>query len=265
MQEKVYCLSEEPDMIIAVDLGGTKMLATLLDDDLNLKDKIKIETPQTTDGKEILGIIVRAINKLLKNSSKTDVEGIAVCVPSPVNSKTGVVLTATNIGFKNYPLRDELQQATGLPVIVENDVSAGIYGEYRRGAGRGKKHIVGIYPGTGIGGGVILDGKLYRGASGGAGELGHMIVQSGGRLCGCGRYGCLESLASKTALAKDLVQLAATGKSPTIFNAVGTDYTEIKSNHIRKALKARGRSGHWAGESCSRFSWYWNGELCEHL
>ena len=238
MEEGVYCLREEPDMIIAIDLGGTKMLAVLVDEDLNLMGRIKIETPQTTDGNDVLRLIVGAIDTLLKGRSKTDLEGIAVCVPSPVNSKTGLVLSATNIGFKNYPLKDELERATALPVLVENDVNAGIYGEYRRGAGRGKEHIVGLYPGTGIGGGMILDGRLYRGANGGAGELGHMTVQSGGRLCGCGRYGCLETLASKTALAKDLVQLAATGKSPTIFKAVGTDYTEIKSNHIRKALKA---------------------------
>jgi glucokinase len=85
---------------------------------------------------------------------------------------------------------------------------------------------------------MILDGRLYRGVSGGAGEMGHMIIQSGGRLCGCGRYGCLETLASKTALAKDLVQLAATGKAPSILEKVGSDYTLVKSSHIKKAIEA---------------------------
>ena len=224
-------------MIIAIDLGGTKLLAVLLDDSLKPVDKRKIATPQTTDGDHILKLITKTVDELTERNAcrKSDLEGLAVSVPSPVNE--GIVLTATNIGFENYPLKDKLEKVTTLPVLVENDVNAGTYGEYKQGAGKGKKHIVGLYPGTGIGGALILDGRLYRGAGGGAGELGHVIVQTGGRLCGCGSYGCLEALASKTALAKDLVQLAVLGKSPSIFNAVGTDYTAIKSRHIKKALK----------------------------
>ena len=227
-------------MIIALDLGGTKMLTALIDDDLVVHNRIKVKTPQTTDGNKILRLIISSIEKLLANSSyeKTDIGGMAVCVPSPVNTSKGLVLSATNIGFKNYPLRDMLQEEIGLPVLVENDVTAGIYGEYKRGAGRGKQHIIGLYPGTGIGGGMILNGQLYRGSRGGAGEIGHMIIQVDGRLCGCGSYGCLETLSSKTALAKDLVQLAALGKSPSILQDVGSDYTEIKSRHIQKALAA---------------------------
>lgn len=227
-------------MIIAIDLGGTKMLTAFLDDSLTIKSKVKVETPQTTNGNDILKLMLRSIHELVeKNSCRiADLEGVVVCVPSPVDSRRGVVMTTANIGIENYPLRDELHKATAVSVLVENDVNAGIYGEYKWGAGRGKAHIIGLYPGTGIGGGLILDGRLYRGFRGGAGELGHTIVQSGGRLCGCGRYGCLETLASKTALAKDLVQLAAIGKSPIIFKAVGTDYTLIKSRHILEAMKA---------------------------
>lgn len=225
-------------MIISIDLGGTKMLSTLLDRQFAVVDSVKIQTPQTTNGDEILSLMVDSVRQLIKhnNVARVDLRGIAVGVPSAVNFTKGLVLSATNIGFENYPLRDRLSSETALPVLVENDVNAGIYGEYRMGAGRGKQDIIGLYPGTGIGGGMVLDGRLYRGASGGAGEMGHMIIQSNGRLCGCGRYGCLETLASKTALAKDLVQLASTGKAPSIREKVGSDYTKIKSSHIKKAI-----------------------------
>ncbi len=225
-------------MVISIDLGGTKMLSALMDDQFRVRDSIKLKTPQTTDGDEILDLMADSVRDLLKSAdlSPADILGVSVGVPSAVNFTDGVVLSATNIGFENYPLRDRLSAATGVPVLVDNDVNAGIYGEFLRGAAAGKRNIIGLYPGTGIGGGMVLDGRLYRGAKGGAGEMGHMIIQSGGRLCGCGRYGCLETLASKTALAKDLVQLAATGKAPSILEKVGSDYTLIKSSHIKKAI-----------------------------
>jgi glucokinase len=227
-------------VIISIDLGGTKMLATLMDREYQVVDSDKIRTPQTTDGGDILSLMLESIRKLMKSAElgKEDVTGVAVGVPSAVDFKRGIVLSATNIGFEHYPLRDRLTEELGVPVLVENDVNAGLYGEFRRGAGVGKEDIIGLYPGTGIGGAMILDGRLYRGVSGGAGEMGHMIIQSGGRLCGCGRYGCLETLASKTALAKDLVQLAATGKAPSILEKVGSDYTMVKSSHIKKAIEA---------------------------
>ncbi|MGI9255342.1 MAG: ROK family protein [Salinispira sp.] len=227
-------------MIITVDLGGTKMLTALLDNDFTIHLRVKTETPRTTDGNDILALIMDSMSRIIRQHScqMSDLEGIAVSVPSPVDYRSGIVIMTSNIGFKNYPLRDRLHELSGVPVLVENDVNAGIYGEYQLGSGRGKQHLIGMYPGTGIGGGLILGGELYRGAFGGAGEIGHMNVQPAGRLCGCGRYGCLETLASKTALAKELVQLADIGKSPTILAAVGTDYTLVKSSHILKAMQA---------------------------
>jgi glucokinase len=227
-------------MIISIDLGGTKMLTALMNDRLETVADEKIKTPQTTDGDEILERMIASVRKVLKDhdADESDLTGIAVGVPSAVDFKNGVVLSATNIGFEHYPLRDRLRDSFDVPVLVDNDVNAGLFGEFKRGAGKGKEDIIGLYPGTGIGGAMVLDGRLYRGASGGAGEMGHMIIQSGGRLCGCGRYGCLETLASKTALAKDLVQLASTGKAPTILEKVGSDYTLIKSSHIKKSIDA---------------------------
>jgi len=161
-----------------------------------------------------------------------------VAVPGPLDLKEGVVIDTPNIGFKNYPLRKFLQEAFNCKVSLENDVNAGVYGEFRAGVAKGFSNIVGVYPGSGVGGGMILDGRLYRGSRGSAGEVGHMRIQDGGRLCGCGRYGCLETLSSKNALARDLVALAATGKAPTIQEGAGTDFVKIRSGLIKKSIKA---------------------------
>lgn len=256
-------------MIISIDLGGTKLLTALLDEHMHVIDQKKHKTPKTTDGDEVLKLMISLIEELLDEHGKPNIEGIGVGVPSAVNFDEGVVLSTTNIGFVNYPLKAKLESHFHVPVLVENDVNAGVYGEYRKGAGVGKRHIIGVYPGTGIGGGLILDGRLYRGFAGGAGELGHIMVQPQGRVCGCGSYGCLETVASKTALAKDLVQLAALGKAPTIYSKVGTDFAKIKSSHIEKSM-AHGeqavidlvlRSGEFLGIGLANFVNIFNPEL----
>jgi glucokinase len=118
-------------VIISIDLGGTKMLATLMDREYQVVDSDKIRTPQTTDGGEILSLMLESIRKLMNSAElgKEDVTGVAVGVPSAVDFKRGIVLSATNIGFEHYPLRDRLTEELGVPVLVENDVNAGLYGE----------------------------------------------------------------------------------------------------------------------------------------
>jgi glucokinase len=228
------------DMYIGVDLGGTKLLVGLFDNALSLKTSQKVRTPGTSNGDEIRDLIISMIERTLAEAQvdASRLAGITVAVPGPINFKEGIVLDTPNIGFKDYPLRKYLLQVFKCAIALENDVNAGIYGEFKQGIAMGYQNIVGVYPGSGIGGGWILDGRLYRGANGSAGEVGHMRVQDGGRLCGCGRYGCLESVASKNALARDLVALAATGKAPSIFQSAGTDFSKIRSGVIKKSIKA---------------------------
>lgn len=228
------------DLIAAIDLGGTKMLAALLDENYKVVAERKIKTPGTRDGHQIRDLIVSLIRELLEESGEGP-EGLAaigVAVPSAVDLEEGIVHNTPNIGFSDYPLRAELAKYFSCLILVENDVNAGMYGEFSRGCAKGMRNVVGMFPGTGIGGGLIIDGRLYRGSRGSAAELGHMRVQDGGRVCGCGRYGCLETVASKTALAKDLVALAATGKAPVVFQDAGSDFNKIRSGLIRKSVKA---------------------------
>ena len=159
-------------------------------------------------------------------------------MPGPIDADSGVVLHTPNVALHEFPLAPRLADDIGCRVFLENDVNAGLWGEYIAGVGRGYRDVIGIFPGTGIGGGIVLDGRLYRGKDGRAGEIGHITVQSDGRRCGCGNHGCLETVASKTAIARDLALLAMNGQSPVLAAAGATDISVIKSGLIKKALEA---------------------------
>jgi glucokinase len=226
--------------VIGFDMGGTKMLATVLDDTFSPVGRAKTRTPAGADSDGVFAAIVETVNGAVEDAgiSRNEVRAIGIAVPGPLDLAAGRVIEMPNVGMRDFPLRDRLREAVSLPVVLENDVNAGTYGEYVAGAARGHRNVIGVFPGTGVGGGIIINGKLYRGRLGRAGEIGHITVQVNGPLCGCGKYGCLEAVASKTAIAKDLVLLAATGSAPTVFERVGTDFSAIKSGVIRKAIDA---------------------------
>lgn len=226
-----------------IDLGGTKMLTAILDEKLKIVVRHKVGTPALRGGQDLVNFIRSALDasrvELQKASGdpKATISALGMTIPGTVDLERGYLIDTPNLGVQNFPLKGELRKVLGIPVILENDVSAGIYGELTNGVAKGHTEVIGLYPGTGVGGGIIIGGKLYHGVSGAAGEFGHMKVQQGGRLCGCGQYGCLEAVASKTALAKDLVHLASTGRAPTILEKAGTDFTQIRSGLIRKSIE----------------------------
>jgi len=232
-------MNEDRKYLIGFDLGGTKMLAGLLNRELEITARNKEKIKDGSDGEEVFSQIVKCLKELLEKSSvKPDhVAGVGIAIPGPIDLATGVVLETPNLGFRDFPLKARLEKEVGIPVFLENDVNAGTYGEYRKGALAGYHHVLGLFPGTGIGGGIILDGKLYRGATGGAGEIGHMIIQVDGRLCGCGHYGCLEAHASKTAMAKDAAMLATTGGAPVMAGLTGGDISKMKSSVFARSIE----------------------------
>lgn len=227
--------------IIGFDLGGTKMLSAVIDSELSIvgKDKKKVHTELDQDN--YFFRICDTINDSLESAkiSLKDIMGIGMAVPGPIDTKSGEIMDTPNLPLKGYPLRAKLERHYKIPIWLENDVNAGTYGENKKGAGKGYDHVIGIFPGTGIGGGLILNGKLYRGSQGSAGEIGHMTIQSDGPLCGCGNYGCLEALASKTAIGKDIVALASSGDAPAIYQEIGTDFGKIKSKVIAKGVSSK--------------------------
>jgi glucokinase len=186
------------EYVIGLDLGGTKILSLCVDRDLNVVGEDLRET-EADDGPD--AVIARMVESAQAAAGDREVKGVGVSTPGPTRTFDGIVTTPPNLpGWKDVPLAKRISDLMGLPAWIENDVNAGALAEHRFGAGRGTNHVVMIAPGTGIGGGLVLDGRLYRGASGGAGEIGHMQIDPRGPRCACGRYGCLEALASGRAL-----------------------------------------------------------------
>jgi glucokinase len=188
----------EPGYVIAIDLGGTKILSLCVDRDLKVvgNDLRATEADQGRDA-----VIDRMVASAKAAAGERSVLGIGVSCPGPSDPKRGIITTPPNLpGWHNVPLADLIKQRAGIPAWIENDANAGALAEYRLGAGRGTMHLILVAAGTGIGGRLVLDGRLYHGASGGAGELGHMQLDPRGRMCNCGRRGCLEALASGSAL-----------------------------------------------------------------
>lgn len=240
---------------VGFDMGGTKMLAAILDSSFAVVETGKIRTPVGAGNQAIMTAIVDLIRDTVASAKVelSQIGAIGVAVPGPIDREAGRVIDLPNAGMHDFLLRKELSDELGVPVVLENDVNAGTYGELVDGAAKGMKNVVGIFPGTGVGGGIVIDGNLYRGRTGRAAEIGHMIIQAGGPMCGCGKRGCLEAVASKTALAKDLVHLALSGKAPTVLERAGTDIAKIRSSVIKKSYQA-GEQG--TIDAVQRVAWY---------
>ena len=189
---------------LGIDLGGTKMLAGVVDvESGKILGSSRKKTHAERGAKAIGERLIQLAHEALDNAKVTDsasLAGIGIGSAGQLDRKNGVVLASPNLPFQNFPLADLLQQEFRVPVTLANDVEAAANGELYHGAGKGCPLFVCVFVGTGIGGGIVQDGKLFRGASGTGGELGHMTVVAGGRLCPCGSRGCLEAYASRTAM-----------------------------------------------------------------
>jgi glucokinase len=189
-------------LVFAVDLGGTHLRVALVDDTGRILQQLKQETPKGDSANCVVAALVRAATRW--DALKQHVVAASIMVPGAVDSDKAVVLQAPNLpSLVNFPLKAELEQKLGWPVFLENDANAAAVGEMWLGAARGCRDVVSVTLGTGVGGGVILDGKLWRGSHGSAGEIGHTTVDPfSGLKCKCGNTGCLELFASATAIVR---------------------------------------------------------------
>jgi glucokinase len=200
---------------VGVDLGGTNILAAVVDDDHNVVASVKVPTPQ--DGPEgVVNAIAESVRSL-----QVVPDAVGVGAPGPVSD--GTVLTAPNLAgwSEPVPLASLVATALNARVVVDNDATVGAFGEWVAGAGRGARAMLGVWLGTGVGGGLVFDGRPFGGAYGGAGEFGHMVVERDGALCGCGRRGCLEAYAGRRALQQAADALRDSGRH-TILHALAT-------------------------------------------
>jgi len=227
---------------MGIDLGGTKILAAVIGPDGAILGMAKKKTRDELGPDGVIKRMVDTANEAAAAAkiSLKALAGVGVGAPSAVDFKTGVVYSASNLaGWDEVPLGARLQAALDLPVLVDNDVNLGTLGEFHLGAGRGCRHMVGIFVGTGVGGGIIVDGKLYRGARDAAGEIGHMIMQPDGPLCGCGRRGCLEAFASRTAIERVVRAQLAEGRPSILPELLAAEKDRMTSGVIKQALEAQ--------------------------
>lgn len=198
---------EEMRPVVGVDMGGTKILAAVVRDDGKIVASAKKQTRAENGPDQVIARIRETVRLAADGAhiSLDDIAAMGIGAPGPVDAQKGIVFHTPNMpGWDNVPLGQLLSDSLGIPVFVENDVNMGTVGEFVLGAGRGTNDMVGIFVGTGVGGGIIIDGQLRRGARHAAGEIGHMVIAAGGPYCGCGRQGCLEAVASRTAIERDL-------------------------------------------------------------
>lgn len=225
---------------IGIDLGGTKILAGVVEKEsgkvlIEVKNKTKKERGNKKIGEKIL----ETLDELIETSNlpASKISSIGLGLAGQVDREKGILINAVNLECRDFNIKELIEEKYKIKTYAGNDVEAAALGELKFGAGRGYKDIVCIFVGTGIGSSIIKDGKIHLGASGSAGEIGHMIVDLNGRGCSCGAHGCLEAYASRTAIESRILGAIKKGRSSII-----TDFTKsssISSKHIKKSLDAR--------------------------
>src|SRR5574344_4393 len=222
---------------ICLDIGGTKILGAVFNSKkeivYRLKKKTKAGGDTSTNVEEVIISVVKELIDLA--GIKIDqIHSIAAGAPGVINQETGVVLFSPNLPWKNYNIRKPIEDVFKAPFYIGNDVNVGVLGEYRYGAAKGYSNVVGLFVGTGMGGGLILDGKLYTGNQFKAAEYGHMILDPEGPLCNCGQRGCLEAFSSKQGMSSYIRQQISRGRETMMADSVSEGV--LKSKDLKTAL-----------------------------
>ena len=229
--------------VVGVDIGGTNLVVGLVPagggDPLALRSRAT-EPERGADAAvaDIKRMAGEAIAEVLDEhgASRSDIVGVGIGCPGPLDLDTGVVIETPNLGWSDYAIRDRIANALELPATLDNDANCATYGEWWQGAGQGVSTLVGVTLGTGIGGGVILDGRIVRGASGSAGEIGHTTIDLNGRRCACGNYGCLEAYASGPNIAARAREGVEAGYESVLSQLVDDDLARITALTVYEAL-----------------------------
>jgi glucokinase len=229
--------------VVGVDIGGTNLVVGLVPVEGGGPSGLRRRATNAERGADacvadIVRMAEAAIAETLEehSGSRSDVVGVGIGCPGPLDLDTGVVIATPNLGWTDYPIRDRISEALGLPATLDNDANCATYGEFWQGAGRGVQNLVGVTLGTGIGGGVILNGRIAHGASGSAGELGHTTIDFTGRRCACGNYGCLEAYASGPNIAARALEGIEAGYESVLTELVEGDLEAITALTVYEAL-----------------------------
>ena len=239
---------------ICLDVGGTKVLGAIFNEKDEIIYRLKKRSKSGGDGSaDVEKVIVSVVKEMIKKSGieRDKLNAIASCAPGVIDQDRGVVLFTPNLPWRDYDMASSMRSKFGVPFYVGNDVNLGVLGEYHFGAGRGYKNIVGFFVGTGMGGGLVLNGSLFTGNQFKAAEYGHMVLDPEGPLCNCGQRGCLEAFSSKQGMSAYIRQQAARGRETLMAEAVKDGV--FRSKALKQALKendkvameAVDRACHW--------------------
>jgi glucokinase len=230
---------EKNGHVVGVDFGGTKILAGVFDPKFECLGRARVSTKADRGADEVIGRIARCVREAVDECDLElkKISAVGIGAPGAVDADSGKVIFAPNLGWNDVPLKKELEKQLDLPVFLENDCNVCTLGVYEVELKAKPHDVIGIFLGTGIGGGLILEGKLYSGFNRTAGEIGHMVLEVGGPKCGCGNKGCFEALASRTAIFRKIKEAVKEGQKTILTEMLGPDLEDLRSGDLRKAIK----------------------------
>lgn len=231
--------SDKADYYVGVDLGGTKIYAGVFDSSLNLLGTGRVSTKAQRGPDSVIERITRCVQDAVDECDLTlkQVRAVGVGAPGAVDPESGKVIFAPNLDWKDVPLKKELEKQLDIPIGIENDCNVCTIGVYETELKTKPKHMLGIFIGTGIGGGLILNGQLYSGYNRTAGEVGHMVIDVNGPKCSCGNNGCFEALASRTAIFRRIHTAVKAGQKTILTDMLGPNLEDLRSGNLRKAIR----------------------------
>jgi len=237
-------LTVREQFIVGIDLGGTNIAAGVMPTDGTREIAMRMVQTHAEEGSDAVVSRIAALiedviaqTQLETGAERGDFLGVGIGSPGPLDRARGVVIVTPNLGWRDFPLRDEVSKRVNLPATLDNDANCATIGEWWCGAAKGGRNVVGLTIGTGIGGGLILDGKLYHGASDAAGEIGHTTIDSTGRRCKCGNYGCLEAYTSGPAIAERAREVLEGDDDSLLPAMVDGDLSRITAQTVFEASK----------------------------
>ena len=231
--------SSKAEFVVGVDLGGTKIYSGVFDSSLEHRGTARLSTKADRGADSVIERIARCIRDAVDESDLElkQIRGVGIGAPGAVDADSGKVIFAPNLGWKDVALKKELEKQLELPVFLSNDCNIAMLGVHVAELKSKPRDVVGVFVGTGIGGGLIVNGELFTGFNHTAGEIGHMIIVADGPKCGCGNKGCLEALASRTAIFRRIQAAVKDGEKTVLTDMLGDDLADMRSGHLRKAIR----------------------------
>ena len=231
-------MNQTPQYVVGVDLGGTKIYCIITDKDGKIYGTAKKKTKAELGFENVIQRINECIELAIEDAGTNldEIAAIGIGSPGPLDLKEGKIIETPNLKWVDAPLKAKIVEKFQKPVALDNDGNVGIYGEYFYGAGHGAQHMVGLFIGTGIGGGVIIDGELLHGYNENAGELGHIILNPDGPQCGCGNNGCLEAFASRLAIEREIRIAEINGVNTNVFDDMEDKNERLRSKRLSDAF-----------------------------